>query len=45
MENIKKLAGHLGTVFECVVPKEHCRRELKSGTQNKTKQNTSSLPC
>ena len=20
----KKLAGHLGTVFECVVAKEHC---------------------
>jgi hypothetical protein len=31
MENIKKLAGHVGTVFECVVLKEHCRRELKSG--------------
>ena len=24
MGNIKKLAGHLGTVFECVVAKEHC---------------------
>jgi hypothetical protein len=31
MENIKKLAGHLRSVFACVAPKEHCRRELNSG--------------
>jgi hypothetical protein len=31
MENIKKFAGHVGTVFECAVRKEHCRHELKSG--------------
>jgi hypothetical protein len=31
MENIEKLAGHVGSVFECVVLKEHCLRELKSG--------------
>jgi hypothetical protein len=36
MENIKTVAGHVGAVFKCVAPKEHCRRELKSGKQ-KTK--------
>jgi hypothetical protein len=35
MKNIKKLAGRVGTVFECAVRKEHCRRSL----EGKTKQN------